>query len=136
MPVILATEAARQWLEPGPLRPELLAPYLARCTRCELVALTADLRSVKEHSGRTLIMVESAYELACLNELDAMIGRAVAACDRYRQATEQWGLSAPLRRNRRKRLQTMEAMLARLLAQRANEVPGLVPWAKDKEKAA
>ena len=81
-------------------------------------------------------MVESAYGLACLKELDAMIGRAVAACDRYRQATEQWGLPAPLRRNRRKRLQTMEAMLARLLAQRANEVPGVVPWAKDKERAA
>ena len=30
-------------LEPGSLRPELLTPYLARCTRCELVALTADL---------------------------------------------------------------------------------------------
>jgi putative SOS response-associated peptidase YedK len=29
MPAILATEAARQWLEPGPLRPELLAPYPA-----------------------------------------------------------------------------------------------------------
>ena len=73
-------------------------------------------------------MVEPAYGLACLKELDAMIGRAVAACSRYRQATEQWGLPAPLRRNRRKRLQTMEAMLARLLAQRANEVPGVVPW--------
>ena len=76
-------------------------------------------------------MVESASELACLKELDAMIGRAVAACDRYRQATEQWGLSAPLRRNRRKRLQTMEAMLARLLAQGVNDVQGAVPWAKD-----
>ena len=81
-------------------------------------------------------MVEFAYELACHKELDAMIGRAVAACDRYRQATERWGLSAPLRRNRRKRLQTMEATLARLLAQRVNDVQGAVPWAKDKEKAA
>ena len=45
-------------------------------------------------------MVEFAYELACLKELDAMIGRAVAACDRYRQATEHGGLPAPLRRKR------------------------------------
>ena len=75
-------------------------------------------------------MVESAYGSARLKELDAMIGRAVAACDRYRQATEQWGLPAPVRRDRRKRLQTMEAMLARLLAQRANEVPGGGPLGK------
>ena len=81
-------------------------------------------------------MVEFAYGSAYLKELDAMIGRAVAACDRYRQATEQRGLSAPIRRNRRKRLQTMEAMLARFLAQRANEVPGVVSRPRSKEKAA
>jgi putative SOS response-associated peptidase YedK len=30
MPVILATEAARQWMEPGPLPGELLVPYRPR----------------------------------------------------------------------------------------------------------
>ena len=29
MPVILATDAARRWIEPGPLPAELLAPYPA-----------------------------------------------------------------------------------------------------------
>ena len=29
MPVILATDAARRWVEPDPLRPELLVPYSA-----------------------------------------------------------------------------------------------------------
>ncbi len=29
MPVILATDAARRWIEPGPLPTELLAPYPA-----------------------------------------------------------------------------------------------------------
>ena len=29
MPVILATDAARRWIDPGPLRPELLRPYPA-----------------------------------------------------------------------------------------------------------
>ena len=129
--------AALRGPKPGGGRPrsQPRRRYLARCTRCELVALTADLPSVKEHSGRTLTMVEFAYGSACLKELDAMIGRAVAACDRYRQATEQWGLPAPVRRDRRKRLQTMEAMLARLLAQRANEVPGVV-LGKGQERAA
>ena len=35
MPVILATDAARRWMEPGPLPAELLAPYLAsRASSC------------------------------------------------------------------------------------------------------
>ena len=29
MPVVLATDAARRWIEPGPLPAELLAPYPA-----------------------------------------------------------------------------------------------------------
>ena len=80
-------------------------------------------------------MVESAYELACLKELDAMIGRAVAACDRYRQATEQWGLSAPTP-------QPAQASpdhgshAGTAIGAKGERSAGVVPWAKDKEKAA
>ena len=50
-------------------------------------------------------------------ELDAMIGRAEAACLRYRRAAEEWGLS-PVVRNRRTKLERMEEMLARLREER------------------
>ena len=52
-------------------------------------------------------------------ELDAMIGRAEAACLRYRRAAEEWGLSPPVTRNRRTKLAKMEEMLARLREERA-----------------
>ena len=51
------------------------------------------------------------------------------------QAAEQGGLPAPLRAKRRERLQTMKAMLARLLAQRANAVSE-APVGKDARKGA
>ena len=101
------------------MRPELLTPYLARCTRCELVALTADLPSVKEHSGRIIAMVEPASGSACLKELDAMIGCAEAACERYRRMAERKGIPPPLAARRHRTLQIMEDTLARLRANRA-----------------
>ena len=52
-------------------------------------------------------------------ELDAMIGRAEAACLRYRRAAEEWGLSPVVIRNRRTKLATMEELLARLREERA-----------------
>ena len=52
-------------------------------------------------------------------ELDAMIGRAEAACLRYRRAAEEWGLSpVVIRQSRRTKLERMEAMLARLREER------------------
>ena len=80
-------------------------------------------------------MVETNSGSPYLNVLDAMIRRATAACERYRQAAEQKGLPAPLRAKRRERLQTMKAMLARLLAQRANAVSE-APVGKDARKGA
>ena len=52
-------------------------------------------------------------------ELDAMIGRAEAACLRYRRAAEEWGLSPIVRQSRRVKLAKMEEMLARLREERA-----------------
>ena len=52
-------------------------------------------------------------------ELDAMIGRAEAACLRYRRAAEEWGLSPVVRQSRRAKLEIMETMLARLREERA-----------------
>ena len=52
-------------------------------------------------------------------ELDAMIGRAEAACLRYRRAAEEWGLSPIVRQSRRAKLEIMETMLARLREERA-----------------
>ena len=54
-------------------------------------------------------------------ELDAMIGRAEAACSRYRRAAEEWGLSPIVRQSRRVKLERMEAMLARLHEERARK---------------
>ena len=52
-------------------------------------------------------------------ELDVMIGRAEAACLRYRQAAAERGLSPIVTRHRRGKLVAMEAMLARLREERA-----------------
>ena len=54
-------------------------------------------------------------------ELDAMIGRAEAACSRYRRAAEEWGLSPIVRQSRRAELERMETMLARLQEERARK---------------
>jgi len=51
-------------------------------------------------------------------ELDAMIGRAEAACLRYRQAADKPGLNSLAARMRRGSYQAMEKSLARLRAQR------------------
>ena len=48
-----------------------------------------------------------------------MIGRAEAACDRYRHAAEQEGVSLPRMTSRRVALQTMEGILTRLRTQKA-----------------
>ena len=80
-------------------------------------------------------MVERVSDSPYLRELNAMIDRAEAACERYRQAATQRGLPASLRAQRRERLQTMKAMLARLLAQRANAVSE-APVGKDARKGA
>ena len=53
------------------------------------------------------------------DELDAMIGRAEAACSRYRRAAEEWGLSPIVRQSRRAKLEIMVTMLARLREERA-----------------
>jgi hypothetical protein len=52
-------------------------------------------------------------------EWDAMIARAEAACLRYRRGAAEQGLSTVVTHNRRMKLVTMEAMLARLREERA-----------------
>jgi hypothetical protein len=54
-----------------------------------------------------------------LRELDAMIGRAEAACERYRRDAERKGVPPPLAARRRRTLRIMEAALAGLRAKRA-----------------
>jgi hypothetical protein len=58
-------------------------------------------------------MVEAVTRSPALRELDAMIGRAEAACERYRRRAERRGLPPPLVARRRKRLRAMEATLTR-----------------------
>ena len=53
-----------------------------------------------------------------ITELDRMIGRAVGACERYRQAPTRSGLSPPSMRHKIGNLKKMERTLARLLAQK------------------
>lgn len=60
--------------------------------------------------------VESPSSLQ-LTELEKMIGRAERACDRYRQAAAERGLSPPTLARRLQALQRMEGALARLHAQ-------------------
>jgi hypothetical protein len=54
-----------------------------------------------------------------LRELDAMIGRAEAACERYRRDAERKGVPPPLAARRRRTLRIMEAALVGLRAKRA-----------------
>jgi putative SOS response-associated peptidase YedK len=51
MPAILSTEAARQWLEPGPLRPELLRPYPAEEMTAWRVIDDAKNPRIEPHPG-------------------------------------------------------------------------------------
>ena len=53
-----------------------------------------------------------------LAELDAMIVRAEAMCERYRRAVEEGGLSRSRATKRRTALQSMQTLLARLRSQR------------------
>jgi hypothetical protein len=63
-------------------------------------------------------MVERVLGSAYLTEMDAMISRAEAACERYRQAALEEGLSPAVVTRRRSASQTMKDVLARLQAQR------------------
>ena len=49
MPVILATDVARRWIEPGPLPPELLVPYHPEDRR--RVADDAKNSRIEPHAG-------------------------------------------------------------------------------------
>jgi putative SOS response-associated peptidase YedK len=51
MPAILATEAARQWIEPGPLRPEMLRPYAAEEMTAWRVGDDAKSSRIEPHPG-------------------------------------------------------------------------------------
>jgi hypothetical protein len=51
MPVILATEAARQWLEPGPLQPKLLVPSPAEEMTAWRVSDAAKSSRIEPHPG-------------------------------------------------------------------------------------
>ena len=58
MPVILATDAARRWIEPGPLPAELLVPYPAEEMTAWRVADDAKNSRIEPHAG----MAESVPE--------------------------------------------------------------------------
>ena len=64
-------------------------------------------------------MVERVLGSPYLNELDAMIRRAEAACERYRRMAERKGIPPPWAARRHRTLQIMEDTLARLRADRA-----------------
>jgi hypothetical protein len=51
MPVILATDAARRWLEPGPLPAELLVPYPAEPMTAWRVSNDAKNSRIDPHAG-------------------------------------------------------------------------------------
>ena len=51
MPVILATDAARCWMEPGPLPAELLTPYPAEEMSAWRVSDAAKNSRIEPHAG-------------------------------------------------------------------------------------
>ena len=51
MPVILATEAARRWVEPGPLPADLLVPYPAEAMTAWRVGDDAKNSRIEPHAG-------------------------------------------------------------------------------------
>jgi hypothetical protein len=62
---------------------------------------------------------DQASESVGLRHLEAVIARAEAACERYRQIADRKEIPPSFRLERRRRtLRTMEAVLARLRAQR------------------
>ena len=64
-------------------------------------------------------MVERVSDSPYLRELNAMISRAETACERYRHAADEGGLSPTVARHRRGTCQTMEKILTRLRTQKA-----------------
>jgi putative SOS response-associated peptidase YedK len=58
MPAILVIEAARHWLEPGPLPAELLVPYPAEEMQAWRVGDDAKSSRIEPHAG----MVEAVAE--------------------------------------------------------------------------
>ena len=51
MPVILAPDAARQWIEPGPLPAELLVPYATEEMQAWRVSDAAKNSRIEPHAG-------------------------------------------------------------------------------------
>ena len=51
MPAILGAEAARRWLEPGPLPAELLVPYSAEAMQAWRVGDGAKSSRIEPHAG-------------------------------------------------------------------------------------
>src|SRR4051794_13494405 len=82
-------------------------------------ALTTNLPGVRSLSGRKAAMIQRTLGVPCLAELDAMIVRAEAACERYRQRAAARGLTPPLAHKRRAASERMIELLARLRVQRA-----------------
>ena len=68
-------------------------------------------------------MVERVLGSAYLTVIDAMISRAEADCERYRQAALEEGLSPAIVARRHRSSQTMKDMLARLRAERVAAEP-------------
>ena len=60
MPVILATDAARRWIEPGPLPADVLVPYSAEEMQAWRVSDAAKNSPIEPHAG----MAETVDEMA------------------------------------------------------------------------
>ena len=58
MPVILATDAARRWIEPGPLPTELLVPYQAEAMQAWRVGDAAKNSRIEPHEGMAAAVPE------------------------------------------------------------------------------
>ena len=58
MRVILATEAARRWIEPGPLPAELLVPYPAEEMQAWRVGDAAKNSRIEPHPGMAEAVAE------------------------------------------------------------------------------
>ena len=86
--------------------------------------LTTTVGTVEPMAGGS-DMTTGSRSSVYLTELNQMIGRAENACERYRQAAAERGLSPPLIARRVMALQRMEEALARLRVQR-HEKPRLV----------
>jgi putative SOS response-associated peptidase YedK len=58
MPAILGIDAARHWLEPGPLPAELLVPYTAEAMRAWRVGDDAKSSRIEPHAGMAVTVAE------------------------------------------------------------------------------